>query len=93
MNHEYAASNEVIEKIAQDFGNYPEWASKSLLLMSQNFYQLDDAFQASYILESILTNFTQFPEIIKQATLDLENIKTIEAKNNSSIKLKSENEN
>ena len=93
MNHEYAASNEVIEKIAEDFGNYPEWASKSLLLMSQNFYQLDDAFQASYILESILTNFTQFPEIIKQAMLDLENIKTIEAKNNSSIKLKSENEN
>jgi hypothetical protein len=61
--------------------------------MSQNFYQLDDAFQASFILESILTNFTQFPEIIKQAQLDLENLKSIESKNNSSIKVEEANEN
>ena len=61
--------------------------------MSQNFYQLDDYFQASFILESILTNFTQFPEIIKQAQLDLENLKSIESKNNSSIKVEEANEN
>jgi hypothetical protein len=60
--------------------------------MSQNFYQLDDAFQASFILESILTNFTQFPKIIKQAQSDLDNIKAIEAQNNSSINVKEENE-
>ena len=91
--HEYASSNRLIEKIAQDFGNYPEWGAKSLLLMSQNFYQLDDAFQASFILESIITNFTQFPEIVKQAQLDLANLKAIESKNNSSIKVEEENEN
>ena len=91
--HDYASSNRLIEKIAQDFGNYPEWGAKSLLLMSQNFYQLDDAFQASFILESIITNFTQFPEIVKQAQLDLANLKAIESKNNSSIKVEEENEN
>lgn len=91
--HEYASSNRLIEKIAQDFGNYPEWGAKSLLLMSQNFYQLDDAFQASFILESIITNFTQFPEIVRQAQLDLANLKAIESKNNSSIKVEEENEN
>ena len=91
--HDYATSNRLIEKIAQDFGNYPEWGAKSLLLMSQNFYQLDDAFQASFILESIITNFTQFPEIVKQAQLDLANLKAIESKNNSSIKVEEENEN
>lgn len=91
--HEYASSNRLIEKIAQDFGNYPEWGAKSLLLMSQNFYQLDDAFQASFILESIITNFTQFPEIVGQAQLDLANLKAIESKNNSSIKVEEENEN
>lgn len=91
--HEYASSNRLIEKIAQDFGNYPEWGAKSLLLMSQNFYQLDDAFQASFILESIVANFTQFPEIVKQAQLDLSNLKAIESKNNSSIKVEEENEN
>jgi len=91
--HDYAASNRLIEKIAQDFGNYPEWGAKSLLLMSQNFYQLDDAFQASFILESIVANFTQFPEIVEQAQLDLANLKAIESKNNSSIKVEEENEN
>ena len=93
ITHDYTASNRLIEKIAQDFGNYPEWGAKSLLLMSQNFYQLDDAFQASFILESIVTNFTQFPEIVKQAQLDLANLKAIESKNNSSIKVEEENEN
>ena len=90
--HDYATSNRLIEKIAQDFGNYPEWGAKSLLMMSQNFYQLDDAFQASFILESIITNFTQFPEIVKQAQLDLANLKAIESKNNSSIKVEEEDE-
>ena len=90
--YDYEGSNQLIEKIAKDFGNFPEWNAKSLLLMSQNFYQLDDAFQASFILESILTNFTQFPKIIKQAQSDLDNIKAIEAQNNSSINVKEENE-
>ncbi len=90
--HQYEDSNKVIEKIAQYFSGYPEWGAKSLLLMSQNFYQLDDAFQATFILESILTNFTQFPDIIEQAKSNLENIEAIEAKSNSSINIKNEDE-
>ena len=53
----------------------------------QNFYQLDDAFQATYILESIIENFNQFPEIVKEAKKDIENIKMVEAKNNASISI------
>ena len=84
-NLKFAASNKVIENIAQNYGGYPSWGAKSLLLMSKNFYQLDDAFQATYILESILENFSQFPAVIQEAKKDLENIKTVEAKNNASI--------
>ncbi len=83
----FAASNKVIENIAQNYGGYPSWGAKSLLLMSKNFYQLDDAFQATYIIESILENFTQFPEVIEEAKKDLENIKMVEAKNNASINI------
>jgi hypothetical protein len=83
----FAASNKVIENIAQNYGGYPSWGAKSLLLMSKNFYQLDDAFQATYILESILENFSQFPVVIQEAKKNLENIKTVEAKNNASIDL------
>lgn len=81
----FADSNLVIEKIAQDYSGYPEWAAKSLLLMSKNFYQLDDAFQATFILESLLENFTQFPELMEEAKADLANIKRVEAENNSSV--------
>lgn len=86
-NKAFADSNVVIEKIAQDYSGYPEWAAKSLLLMSKNFYQLDDAFQASFILESLLENFTQFPVLIEAAKTDLANIKKVEAENNSSINI------
>ena len=87
---DFAASNVVIENIAQNYGGYPLWGAKSLVLMSKNFYQLDDAFQATFILESILENFTQFPAIIKEAEADLENIKMVEAKNNGSINLEND---
>ena len=81
----YAASNVVIEKIAQNYAGFPEWNAKSLLLMAQNFYALEDAFQASFILESLIENFAQFPEIKAQATEELEKIKALEAKENASI--------
>ena len=84
---QFADSNKVIENIAQNYGGYPRWGAKSLLLMSKNFYQLDDAFQATYILESIIENFNQFPEIVKEAKKDIENIKMVEAKNNASISI------
>ena len=90
-NKAFSDSNKVIEIIAQDYGGYPEWNAKSLLLMSKNFYQLDDAFQSSFILKSLLDNFTQFPEVIEEAKADLENLRRVEAENNSSINLETEN--
>ena len=86
----FEASNKVIENIAQNFGGYPRWNAKSLLLMSKNFYQLDDAFQSSFILNSLLENFTQFPDIIQEAKADLENLRRVEAENNSSINLETQ---
>ena len=90
-NKAFADSNKVIENIAQNYGGYPAWNAKSLLLMSKNFYQLDDAFQSSFILKSLLENFTQFPEVIQEAKADLENLRRVEAENNSSINLETEN--
>ena len=35
--------------------------------MAKNFYSLEDPFQASYILESLMENYSQFEELsIKQ---------------------------
>ena len=53
--------------------------------MAKNFYALDDAFQATYILESVLTNFKDFDDLVAEAEGELAIIKAREAQRNSSI--------
>jgi hypothetical protein len=53
--------------------------------MAKNFYALGDAFQANYILESVISNFTEFNDVVEEAQIELDKIKTEEAKTNSSI--------
>ena len=55
--------------------------------MAENFYALEDAFQASYILESVIRNFEDYPEVVKDAETALAVIKTNEAKTNSSVEI------
>ena len=40
---------------------------KSLLLMAENFYALDDPFQAVFILDTIIENFNRYPEVQEKA--------------------------
>jgi len=54
--------------------------------MANNYYELKDAYQATYILESVLKNFTEFKDVIEEATKDLSRIKTELAKTNESVK-------
>jgi hypothetical protein len=53
--------------------------------MAKNFYQLKDSFQATYILESVIKNFTQYKDVVDEAQKELDIIKTEEAKTNSSV--------
>jgi hypothetical protein len=53
--------------------------------MAKNFYVLDDAYQATYILESVIANFSQYPEIVAEAQGELAIIKSKEAQSNSSV--------
>ena len=85
--NDYLNSNLVIEKISNDFSGYKKWTGKSLLLMSKNFYQLGDAFQATFILESVIENFDQMPDIVEEAKKNLLQIKEIESKKNSSVEI------
>ena len=82
---EFAASNDTIQVLAKDFSGYKFYGAKSLVLMAQNFYALGDAFQASYILESVIANFKDYPDVLEEAKVDLAAIKATEAKTNSSI--------
>jgi hypothetical protein len=53
--------------------------------MAKNYYALDDAFQATYILESVISSFPEFEEVVEEAKTELNKIKAEEAKTNSSI--------
>ncbi|TXE08093.1 tetratricopeptide repeat protein [Seonamhaeicola algicola] len=81
----YEASNTTVQKLAKDFSGYKYYSAKGLVVMANNFYALNDAFQATYILESVIENFAEFDDVVTQAKEALNNIKTEEAKTNSSI--------
>jgi TolA-binding protein len=81
----YEASNATIQKLAKDYSSYKYYSAKGLVVMAKNFYALGDAFQATYILESVISNFPDFDDVVEEATVELNKIKVEEAKTNSSI--------
>ncbi|TDN84736.1 tetratricopeptide repeat protein [Salegentibacter sp. 24] len=81
----YEASNAAIQILAKEFSGYKRWGAKGLVLMADNFSELDDAYQATYILENVIKNFPNYPEIVQQAREELSRIKAEEAKTNSSV--------
>ncbi len=83
--NKYEASNTVIQKLAKDYSSYKYYSAKGLVIMAKNYYALDDAFQATYILESVISNFTEFNDVVSEAQQELNKIKVEEAKTNSSI--------
>ena len=82
---DYEASSASVQKLAKDYSSYKEWGGKGLIIMAKNFYALGDAYQATYILESVTTNFSQYPEVVSEARGELSIIKAKEAKSNSSV--------
>ncbi|MBA0883266.1 tetratricopeptide repeat protein [Flavobacterium undicola] len=84
--NKFEASNTVVQKLAKNYASYRYYGAKGLVLMAKNFYGLKDSFQATYILESVIQNFSDFPDVVSEAQTELSAIKGEEAKTNSSIK-------
>ena len=82
---DHEGSNASVQKLAKDYSGYKYFGAKGLVLMAKNFYQLEDAFQASYILESVIKNFTEYTDVVEEAKAELTLIKAVESKTNSSI--------
>lgn len=82
---DFAGSNTAVQELARDYSGYKEFGAKGLVLMAKNFYALEDAYQATYILESVITNFADYPDVVKEAQEILATIKANEAKTNSSV--------
>ncbi|WP_159799738.1 tetratricopeptide repeat protein [Flavobacterium sp. MK4S-17] len=82
---QYEASNASVQKLSKDYSGYKYYGAKGLVIMAKNFYSLKDSFQATYILESIIKNFTDYPDVVEEAQKELNAIKAEESKRNSSI--------
>ena len=81
----YKISNQSVQKLASDFSSYKYWGGKGLIIMAKNFYELEDAYQATYILESVITKFSDYKDIVDEAKVELNKIKKKESKTNSSV--------
>lgn len=81
----FAESNKTVQKIAKDFSGYKYFGARGLIVMAKNYYGLKDSFQATSILESVMDNFEDFPDVVKEAKTELDRIKAEEAKTNSSV--------
>jgi len=81
----FTASNKVVQNLIANYSSYKYWGVKSYVIMAKNQYGLKDAYQATYILENIIKNFTQFQDVITEAERALKDIQTKEAKTNDSV--------
>lgn len=81
----FEASNAAVQKLAKDYSGYKYFGAKGLIVMAKNFYGLKDSFQATYILDSVIKNFAEYPDVIADAQKELQAIKAEESKTNSSI--------
>ena len=53
--------------------------------MAKNYYGLQDVYQATYVLDNIIKNFSQYEDIIAEAQTELNAIKMKEEKKNNSV--------
>ena len=81
----FDASNTAVQKLAKSYSSYKYFGAKGLVVMAKNYYGLKDSFQATYILENVIKNFTDYPEVVSEAKAALEKIKMEESKTNSSV--------
>lgn len=72
INKNYAQSNIEAQKLPSQYQQYRFWGIKALMLMAQNYYELKDAYQANFILNSIVEKATDLPDLIAEAKKLLE---------------------
>lgn len=62
----FDSSNAIIQEMIEALPSYREWKMKALLLMAENFWKLDDIFQANYIIDFVVDS-GENPELVQKA--------------------------
>ena len=66
--------------------SYPFWMAKCVILLSDVYSEQGDFFRAKATLEALLANYTEDPDLVKEAERKLEVLKKKEAANNRILK-------
>ena len=74
LNGELENTMEILNQLSSLKGHKGKWSPRALLLLSKVYIQLEDPFQANFILESIVENYGQYPDLIDQANQMLNTI-------------------
>ena len=74
-----------VNGLSKNYGGYKLWSAKGLVLMAQSYYALNQTLNATTILDAVIANFKQYPDVVVTAQNELAKIKTEAAKTNSSV--------
>lgn len=63
----YEVSNETVFYLASKLSDQQYWGSKALVVMADNYYHLDDLYQANATIDAVLENYQNYPDVIAEA--------------------------
>ncbi len=66
-NKAYEASNKVIFDLTSNLSDEQYWGARALVVMADNYYHLNDTYQATYILDEVIKSYSEYPDVIKEA--------------------------
>jgi tetratricopeptide (TPR) repeat protein len=80
-----------VNGLSKNYGGYKLWSAKGLVVMAKSYDSLDQTLNATTILDAVIANFKQYPDVVATAQSELAIIKTEAAKTNSSVVPTSQN--
>ena len=81
----YDAAIATVQSLTKNYAGYKLWTSKGLVIMGKCYNAQGQTLNATTILEYVVGNFAQYPEVVASAQAELDAIKTNAAKTNSSV--------
>uniref|UniRef100_UPI00404A5251 tetratricopeptide repeat protein n=1 Tax=Flavobacterium sp. TaxID=239 RepID=UPI00404A5251 len=81
----FKESNEVVNKIIKEFPSYRYYFIKSLIIKAKNDYSLNDAYSALVLLDALVEQSKEYPDILEEAQKLQTEYKNKEAERNASI--------
>lgn len=81
--HEQAIKT--VQELSKNYGSYKLWSARGLIVMAKSYDATNQTLNAVTLLQGVIDNFSQYPEVVTAARTELNRIKNVQAKTNSSI--------